>query len=109
MSMARSSKPFCRKSIRASAAMTSSARSMSAPSKAVVAFWIASVTSSVELTELQRSRLQTSLNKLYGRQLKLNSTIDPSIVGGLVVKVGDEVVDASVASRVAELRRTLVG
>ncbi|MGP9527702.1 MULTISPECIES: F0F1 ATP synthase subunit delta [Micrococcaceae] len=71
--------------------------------------WIASVTSSVELSELQRSRLQTSLNKLYGRQLKLNSTIDPSLIGGVVVKVGDEVVDASVASRVAHLRRTLVG
>src|SRR5690606_1382639 len=69
--------------------------------------WIASVTSSVELSATQLSRLETSLNKLYGRQLKLNATIDPSLVGGLVVKVGDEVVDASVASRVADLRRAL--
>jgi len=69
--------------------------------------WIASVISTVELSEAQRSRLETSLNKLYGRQLKLNTAIDPSLVGGLVVKVGDEVVDASVASRVADLRRAL--
>ena len=45
MSMARSSRLFCRKSIRASAAMTSWARSMSAPSKAVVALSMASLTS----------------------------------------------------------------
>ncbi|HAY42304.1 MAG TPA: F0F1 ATP synthase subunit delta [Micrococcaceae bacterium] len=69
--------------------------------------WIASVTSTVQLSEAQLSRLETSLNKLYGRQLKLNATTDPSLVGGLVVKVGDEVVDASVASRVADLRRAL--
>ncbi|ALD63557.1 F0F1 ATP synthase subunit delta [Glutamicibacter soli] len=71
--------------------------------------WIASVTSTVKLSEAQLERLETSLNKVYGRQLKLNVTTDPSLIGGLVVKVGDEVVDASVASRVAELRRALAG
>ncbi|MGP9782055.1 F0F1 ATP synthase subunit delta [Arthrobacter sp. MYb211] len=69
--------------------------------------WIATVTSSVQLSETQLQRLQQGLNKFYARELNLNTSIDPKLVGGLVVKVGDEVVDASVASRVADLRRAL--
>ncbi|WP_404290466.1 F0F1 ATP synthase subunit delta [Glutamicibacter arilaitensis] len=69
--------------------------------------WIATVTSTVKLSETQLQRLEQGLNKFYGRELNLNISIDPKLVGGLVVKVGDEVVDASVASRVADLRRAL--
>lgn len=71
--------------------------------------WIAQISSSRPLAESQVQRLETSLNKLYGRDLKINVSIDPSLVGGLVIKVGDDILDASVASRVAELRRALAG
>lgn len=71
--------------------------------------WIAHIVSSRPLDESRVRRLETSLNKLYGRDLKINVSIDPALVGGLVVKVGDDILDASVASRVAELRRALAG
>ena len=69
--------------------------------------WIAEVRTSRPLTDEQRSRLQASLNALYGRELKINATVDPSIVGGIRVTVGDEVVDSTVVTRLSELRRKL--
>lgn len=69
--------------------------------------WIAEVRTSLPLTEGQRARLQASLNSLYRRELKINATVDPSIVGGIRVTVGDEVVDSTVVTRLSELRRQL--
>lgn len=71
--------------------------------------WIATVSVTRPLTDEQRGRLEAGLNALYGRELRLNVVKDPSLVGGLRVEVGDEVVDATAASRLAELRRRLVG
>ncbi|MCU1573649.1 MAG: atpH [Micrococcaceae bacterium] len=69
--------------------------------------WIATATSSHPLTENQVSRLQAGLNALYGRELQLNVSVDPELIGGVRVRVGDEVVDASVLTRLNELRRQL--
>ncbi|MFL4478812.1 F0F1 ATP synthase subunit delta [Paeniglutamicibacter sp. ORCA_105] len=69
--------------------------------------WIAQVSVTRDLTAVQTARLQAGLNNLYGRDLKINVEIDPALVGGIRIKVGDEVVDATVATRVAELRRQL--
>ena len=44
---------------------------------------------------------------MYGRELRLNEVIDPAVVGGVRIVVGDEVVDATAASRLADLRRKL--
>ncbi|HXD27652.1 MAG TPA: F0F1 ATP synthase subunit delta [Arthrobacter sp.] len=71
--------------------------------------WIAQVSATRPLTDEQFNRLQAGLNKLYGRDLKINVAVDPSLVGGLRVVVGDEVVDATAATRLAELRRRLTG
>lgn len=71
--------------------------------------WIAQVSVTRDLTAEQFTRLQAGLNNLYGRDLKINVNIDPELVGGLRVKVGDEVVDASIATRVSDLRRRLAG
>lgn len=69
--------------------------------------WIANVSVTRPLSEDQYSRLQAGLNGLYGRDLKVNLTVDPSLVGGVRVKVGDEVVDATAIARLSELRRKL--
>jgi F-type H+-transporting ATPase subunit delta len=69
--------------------------------------WIANVSVSRPLTQEQISRLQAGLNGLYGRELKINVNVDPSLVGGVRVQVGDEVVDSSVVTRLSELRRKL--
>ena len=69
--------------------------------------WIAEVRSARPLTAEQRTRLQASLDALYGRELKINAEVDPSLIGGGRITVGDEVLDSSVVSRLSELRRKL--
>ncbi|MFJ7750672.1 F0F1 ATP synthase subunit delta [Arthrobacter sp. NPDC097144] len=69
--------------------------------------WIAEVQSSRPLTLEQQKRLQSSLNGLYGRELKINVNVDPALLGGIRVTVGDEVVDSTVVTRLTELRRKL--
>ena len=71
--------------------------------------WIATVTVGQPLSETQESRLAAGLNNLYGRELKVNISVDPALIGGVSVRVGDEVVDASVLTRLGELRRQLAG
>ncbi|MGG5171654.1 F0F1 ATP synthase subunit delta [Pseudarthrobacter sp. J1738] len=71
--------------------------------------WIASVSVTRPLTDEQSRRLQDGLNAMYGRELKVNTTVDPTLIGGIRVKVGDEVVDASVLTKLGNLRRQLAG
>ena len=71
--------------------------------------WIATVGVSRPLTATQMSRLQTGLNALYGRELKINLSVDPALIGGIRIQVGDEVVDASVVARLGQLHRQLAG
>ena len=70
---------------------------------------IARVTSAVALTAAQEQRLTDVLGRLYGRTVGLQVTVDPSIVGGLVVQVGDEVIDGSIAHRLEVAGRRLAG
>lgn len=71
--------------------------------------WIAYITVSRPLSQQQFDRLQSGLDRLYGRSLKITVDIDRQLVGGVRVKVGDEVIDASVLTRLGELRRQLAG
>lgn len=71
--------------------------------------WIATVSVTRPLTETQASRLQQGLNSLYGRELKVNFKVDPMLIGGIRVQVGDEVLDASVLTRLNDLQRQLAG
>ncbi|MHC1559275.1 F0F1 ATP synthase subunit delta [Actinomycetospora sp. C-140] len=60
---------------------------------------IARVVSPVVLGERQESRLAESLSSLYGRRISVHVDVDPEILGGLVVRVGGEVIDGSVLGR----------
>jgi F-type H+-transporting ATPase subunit delta len=71
--------------------------------------WIATVSVTRPLTQTQLARLQAGLNALYGRELKVNVNVDPALIGGIRVQVGDEVLDASVITRLSELQRQLAG
>jgi F-type H+-transporting ATPase subunit delta len=71
--------------------------------------WIATVSVTRPLTSTQLARLQAGLNALYGRELKVNVNVDPALIGGIRVQVGDEVLDASVVTRLGELQRQLAG
>jgi F-type H+-transporting ATPase subunit delta len=69
--------------------------------------WIAHVTTSRPLAEEQLRRLQHQLNVLYGKDLKLTVDVDPELIGGLRVQVGEEVIDGSLATRIDELRQRI--
>jgi F-type H+-transporting ATPase subunit delta len=71
--------------------------------------WIATVGVTRPMTAPQTSRLQAGLDALYGRELKINMNVDPALIGGIRIQVGDEVVDASVIARLGQLHRQLAG
>jgi F-type H+-transporting ATPase subunit delta len=68
---------------------------------------VARVTTAVGLSDTEITRLQAALAGLYGHEVHLQIEVDADIVGGVVVQVGDEVIDGSVAGRLAEARRRL--
>jgi F-type H+-transporting ATPase subunit delta len=68
---------------------------------------VARVTTPVALSPEQEQKLTDSLARLYGRPMSLQIELDPSLLGGLVVQVGGEVIDGSVASKLAAARRSL--
>jgi F-type H+-transporting ATPase subunit delta len=70
---------------------------------------VAIVRTANELTAAQRGRLVTALAATYGHEVHLNVVLDPHLVGGLSVQLGDEVIDGTVASRLATARRRLAG
>src|SRR3954447_19106167 len=70
---------------------------------------VARVTTAAPLTADQEQRLSDVLGRLYGREIGLQVTVDPTVLGGLIVRVGDEVIDGSVAHRLEAARRRLAG
>ena len=69
---------------------------------------IATVYAATTLPIAQAERLRSVLSATYG-DLRINQVVDPSIIGGLRVQIGDDVIDGSIASRLAELRLQLAG
>ena len=62
-----------------------------------------------ELTEDDARRLSAALERQYGRPVHLNVEIDPDVIGGLRVEIGDDVIDGTVSTRLDEARRRLAG
>lgn len=65
------------------------------------------VTVAVELTNADRDRIVDELSKRLHKEVRLRVVVDPKILGGLKIQYGDHVVDASVATRLQQLRRRL--
>jgi F-type H+-transporting ATPase subunit delta len=70
---------------------------------------VAKVVSAVELSTTQQDRLTTALTELYHRPISVRIAIDPAVRGGLVVRIGDEIIDGSVAARMLQARNALAG
>jgi F-type H+-transporting ATPase subunit delta len=68
---------------------------------------VAVVTSAVPLSDGQKQRLGATLAKLYGRQMHLNLDVDPAVLGGIQVRVGDELINGTVADRLEDAGRRL--
>ncbi len=69
---------------------------------------VAEVRVAIPLTGPQRGRLVAALAAAYGHDVHLNVMLDPQVLGGMSVRIGDELINGSIASRLAELRRDLV-
>ena len=67
----------------------------------------ATVTTAVELSSQDRDRVAEELSKRLGKEIHLDVLVDPGILGGLKLQYGDRLVDASVATRLQQLRRRL--
>lgn len=65
----------------------------------------ATVTSAVELDAGQRDRLAAALSSLYEREVSLHPVVDPQVIGGLRVQIGDEVLDGTILRKLEGARR----
>jgi F-type H+-transporting ATPase subunit delta len=67
----------------------------------------AEVVSAVSLTDAQQEQVTQMLNDLSGQDVRLTTRVDPEILGGLVIRIGDRVMDGSARSRLQNMRREL--
>ncbi|NKI40256.1 F0F1 ATP synthase subunit delta [Streptomyces physcomitrii] len=70
---------------------------------------VAVVTSAVPLSDQQKQRLGRSLARIYGREMHLNLDVDPAVLGGIRVQVGDEIINGSIADRIEDASRRVAG
>jgi F-type H+-transporting ATPase subunit delta len=68
---------------------------------------LAEVTSASALTASQKDRLVKVLEGIYGRAITLQNEIDPSVIGGIAVSVGDDLIDGTISESLEQARRSL--
>lgn len=68
---------------------------------------IAHVLTAGALNEGQQAVLAEKLGKIYGREMSIHSEVDTSLLGGMTIRVGDEVIDGSTAGKIARMRAAL--
>jgi F-type H+-transporting ATPase subunit delta len=68
---------------------------------------VAEVRTAVPLSEARRERLAAALSRATGREVEVKVVVDPTVVGGVVARVGDEVFDGSIASRLEDAKQVL--
>ena len=67
----------------------------------------ADITSASSLSETELNRIKESLNKATGKDVEINVNIDPSIIGGLITKIGDKVFDNSIKTHLDKIQGVL--
>ncbi len=68
---------------------------------------IADVVTAVELSEQERSDVRERLGRIVGKQIELRTRVDPAIIGGLVARIGDQLIDGSVTTQLRAMRAAL--
>lgn len=68
---------------------------------------VAHVVAAGELNEGQQASLAEKLGRIYGRDMSVHTEVDASLLGGMVVRVGDEVIDGSTKNRLERMRTAL--
>ena len=67
---------------------------------------VATVRSAIDLTAEQRNRLASAINTRTGRDVEIRVVIDPTVLGGVVTEIGDDIIDGSVRRRLNQLRES---
>ena len=67
----------------------------------------AEVTSAVALTDDQQARLRDTLARKSGKTVKLNTRVDEGLIGGMIVKLGSQMIDSSIRSKLASLQNAM--
>lgn len=70
---------------------------------------VATVRVARPLSDAERDRLAAALARQYGRPVHLNLLVDPSVIGGIRVEIGDDVIDGTVSQRLDDARRRIAG
>jgi F-type H+-transporting ATPase subunit delta len=70
---------------------------------------LAEVRSAVPLDDERKRRLEEALSRATGRAVEVRVVVDPTVIGGVVARIGDEIFDGSVKSRLDDARQQLVG
>ncbi len=68
-----------------------------------------SVVSAIELREALQDKVRAALEKLTGKKVELTTSVDPSIIGGIIAKVGDLELDGSIRTQLASLKDSIKG
>ena len=68
---------------------------------------VAEVRSAVALTDDQKTRLAAALANATGQSVEVKNIVDPSVLGGLIAQVGDQIIDGSVRTRLDQLKAKL--
>jgi F-type H+-transporting ATPase subunit delta len=68
---------------------------------------IATITVATPLAADQTARLEKALSARYGTTIRINELVDPAVLGGMRVQIGDDVIDGSIATRLTDLRLQL--
>lgn len=67
----------------------------------------ADVTSAVALSAEQKQRLTATLAEKSGKKVKLNTRVDENLIGGMIVKLGSQMIDSSIRSKLASLQNAM--
>jgi F-type H+-transporting ATPase subunit delta len=70
---------------------------------------VATVRVANALDATQQERLASALSTRYGVDVTVNVIVDPQVLGGMRVEIGDDVIDGTVSSRINDLRQRLAG
>jgi F-type H+-transporting ATPase subunit delta len=70
---------------------------------------VAVVVSALPLSDRHKQRLGAALARIYGRQVHMNLDVDPAVLGGISVRIGDEIINGTIAERLGEADRRLAG
>ena len=67
------------------------------------------ITSAQELSNKEKRSLENQLRRKHGSETQVQYEVDPDLLGGMRIRIGDEVMDYTVAARLEALRERLVG